>query len=294
MPRPSNHHYYIPRMTLEFDPSLTGCKQEFSITTPDSDIDNAEYLVPRLRDLPKLNTKEGFRKVMTSQAQERDGATLTVAQEASKTVLRFGFEALPEPVKMLEDADSPNMLTRHHRYQVLGAVARATSLQYRFAVPPDLYDKQASFTPSRFSFGSTTTILEPRIVVTEQLHDSIIKITPKKSTQLTNEVRNYLEWLEGPTRLSRFDILSDMKIGKYGMLLSNNGDYALGNRRGDLTRQNIEIVDDENSVRYQPGDSYEALPHNFGYVPYAELISMVAVGALNREYRLQSAEQEIS
>lgn len=78
------------------------------------------------------------------------------------------------------------------------------------------------------------------------------------------------------------------------MLLSNNGDYALGNRRGDLTRQNIEIVDDENSVRYQPGDSYEALPHNFGYVPYAELISMVAVGALNREYRLQSAEQEIS
>ena len=294
MPRPSSHHYYIPRMTLEFDPSLTGSKQEFSITTPDSDIDNAEYLVPRLRDLPKLNTKEGFRKVMTSQAQELDGAALTVAREASRTVLRFGFEALPEPVKMPEDADSPNMLARHHRYQVLGAVARATSLQYRFAVPPDLYDKQASFTPSRFSFGSTTTILEPRIVVTEQLHDSIIKITPKKSTQLTNEVRNYLEWLEGPTRLSRFDILSDMKIGKYGMLLSNNGDYALGNRRGDLTRQNIEIVDDENSVRYQPGDSYEALPHNFGYVPYAELISMVAVGILNREYRLQSAEQEIS
>ena len=289
----SNHHYHIPRMAFEFDPTGVGKQNEFSITLPTSDVDGAEPLTPPLEYLPELLTSN-FRETLLESSQKNEGGEISVNETENEVVVSFGFGPLPQRAEpptystfsnyfeKISYLQQPRRLQLDGRHELFTALTRITCLQYQYAVSPDNFRPEFAMPPSRFSFVDGANQEEPRFIIGEEFEKTRTDIMREETNQLTQDAFDYLSYLDPWLLNDPYRVLGSIAIPAPGRIFGDGGHSSFGQRGEELTRDDIDDIDIETDFRLQPGDLYIARGHNLELVSSPLLIAMVAVGSINR------------
>ncbi len=286
----SNELYAIPRFSFEFDPSGIGSQQEFSLTMPKSEIDEARPLPERLLFLPRSTSRPLAEVILETTIENRSGS-LSVTEDHTQYVARFGFTSQPQKamVKPLADKvreygaqEQPRVLHRKGYDAILKKLARLTSLQYQFGIASNNTSLSPSLT--RVSFADGIDVRVPVVMVGKDFERTRRRIerAPKVAAQLSGNLGAYLNHLD-PLRTKAPKWSLDGPIGAkiaYDGKIVGNGLSSFGQ---DPYQTYINPAEDTlTDHRNCPTDAYLAVAKDL-YGSLRVLMVLMAVGSVNKK-----------
>lgn len=298
----ANPEHAIPRMTFTFDVDGVGGQTEFNFEIPVSDLESAVVLPDPLELIPEpggLNPHVVIGELET----ENKGGKLKVTETDNSLQVTLGFTPLP-PKDEISAEQQPNYFERMKlesapripqlkgREDLFDALVKLTNIQYQFGIPlnhPDV-DFSIAPAPARLSFADGRYANEPRFIATREFEDTRRNLSREESQTLTNELYDYLVYLDPNGSLEKEWVLGGVAVGAHGRIFSN-GHSGFGQRDEGIT--NYELTDTDTFVdnRLQSGDAYYCRGHNLeDLLSSPRLMALTAVGGISR-YCIAQREQ---